>query len=418
MKKLIALAMAALALSFSGPAWAQQSIPGAKSGPSGSPAQVSGVSPIVAPAAGAFGIGRPVAEDNGLPVNCLSGCSGSGGGTTTKATAADPTLVEGSTANQLSVDLTGYSRAKVKGSVSLTGSLPDTAAGDLAAINSKTGTPTDSRPAAAGITVADSGSTTTAGQNGVNLITGTPTAGSVVDRAIVGQSAGAITVTATSGFTGIMEGSADLGVSYVAISGLQRGTAITGSSITGIGVFSLDVTGLTNLRVRGTGGTATLRMTFSPAPGMTKILNPTREVDSTGTEINDTINHARKTTVQAITTGGATPYHLITAASTNSTLISTGAHTLLSLQLSGLNATAGWLRAYDLAAAPTCSSSTGAVHSWPVIGSATQQGGLIIALPAQGEAYLLGLAFCFTGGSADTDNTSGPSGVSINASYK
>jgi hypothetical protein len=120
----------------------------------------------------------------------------------------------------------------------------------------------------------------------------------------------------------------------------------------------------------------------------------------------------------AVTTGGATPYHATTAASANSTLISTGAHTLYTLSLTGLNTTAGWLRLYDTAGAPTCSSATGAVHSYLVIGSATQQGGQVVPLPAHGEAFSNGLAYCFTGGSADTDNTSGPAGVMINLSYK
>ena len=120
----------------------------------------------------------------------------------------------------------------------------------------------------------------------------------------------------------------------------------------------------------------------------------------------------------AVTTGGATPYHLISAAGTNSTLISTGAHTLYSLTVTGLNSTAAYVRVYDTATNPTCSSATGAMHTYPVIGSATAQGGMIVPLPAQGEAYINGLGFCITGGSADTDNSAAVAGVIVNASFK
>ena len=124
------------------------------------------------------------------------------------------------------------------------------------------------------------------------------------------------------------------------------------------------------------------------------------------------------TTTNALATGGALPYHYISTASTNSTLISTGAHTLYDLQITGLNTVAAYVRIYDTAGAPTCSSATGASHTYLVIGSATAQGGMVVPIPSQGEAYVNGLAFCITGGSADTDNTNAPVGVIVNAAFK
>lgn len=121
---------------------------------------------------------------------------------------------------------------------------------------------------------------------------------------------------------------------------------------------------------------------------------------------------------QVSTTASSTPYHYTSAASTNSTLVSTGAHTLYALTITGLNTTAAYVRLYDSAAAPTCSSATGAVHSYLVIGSATTQGGLVVPIGAAGEAYLNGLGFCITGGPTDTDNTAAVAGVLVNASYK
>src|SRR5437879_7463128 len=62
------------------------------------------------------GAPKPVAVDtNGnVGVTCVSGCSGGGGSASTKANAADPTLIEGSTTNQSSVDLSGYARSLAK----------------------------------------------------------------------------------------------------------------------------------------------------------------------------------------------------------------------------------------------------------------------------------------------------------------
>lgn len=120
----------------------------------------------------------------------------------------------------------------------------------------------------------------------------------------------------------------------------------------------------------------------------------------------------------AVNTGGATPFHATSTASTNCALVSTGPHTLYSLVLTGLNTTAGYVRLYDTAGVPTPSSATGAVHSLLVIGSATAQGGLVVPIPDVGEAYLLGLAYCITGGSADTDASNGPVGILVNGMYK
>jgi hypothetical protein len=123
--------------------------------------------------------------------------------------------------------------------------------------------------------------------------------------------------------------------------------------------------------------------------------------------------------VKSLATGGATPFHLISAATTNSTLISAGLHTLYTLNVTGLVATTGVLKVFDLATAPaSCGATATPVHSFPVIGSTTVLGGQNYPLPAQGEAYLNGLAICFVGAVADNDNSVGPAGFAINVTYK
>lgn len=120
---------------------------------------------------------------------------------------------------------------------------------------------------------------------------------------------------------------------------------------------------------------------------------------------------------QAVVGGGCTPYHLSggTAATTNSTNIKSSAATLCDLTILNTTATVYYLKIYDLATAPTCSSATGLKHVYPVPSS---NGGLQRSLPLGGEAYASGLGFCVTGGGGDTDNTSAATGVYIEGSYK
>lgn len=116
-------------------------------------------------------------------------------------------------------------------------------------------------------------------------------------------------------------------------------------------------------------------------------------------------------------TGGATPYHFVTTASTNSQNIkAAAAGTLYTISAVNFSATASYLRIYDQAAAPTCSSATGAVHSYGIPAS-TSGAGISISI-AVGELYANGIGYCVTGASADTDNSNGQAGITINASFK
>jgi hypothetical protein len=118
--------------------------------------------------------------------------------------------------------------------------------------------------------------------------------------------------------------------------------------------------------------------------------------------------------------GGCTPYHLAggSAASTNSTLIITGQHVLCSLTLVNVSSTVGFFRLYDSSGAPTCSSATGAQETIPVPQAANAGGGVAVPLAAVGTQFASGIGYCITGGGADTDNTSGPTGIYIVASFK
>lgn len=155
----------------------------------------------------------------------------------------------------------------------------------------------DTRPASSTITVADTGTASAAGQGGVLLVTGAPTANSFQTQPINGQSSGAIAVTGTFVGTLPIEASYDGGTTYVPVSGLLRGTNARTATITGPAVVSLDVTGATHVRVRAsalTSGAPTVQMVFSSAAGMTKLLNGAQLVDSGGGDATDPTTHTVK----------------------------------------------------------------------------------------------------------------------------
>jgi hypothetical protein len=121
----------------------------------------------------------------------------------------------------------------------------------------------------------------------------------------------------------------------------------------------------------------------------------------------------------AATTGGCTPYHLLSAANTNPTLVKTGATTLCSLSVINTTGTIYYLKLYNQAAAPsTCATdAANVVQNFPIPASASGAGAAPPLGPF-GVAFSTGLAFCLTSGQADNDVASAQTGININLAYK
>jgi hypothetical protein len=114
--------------------------------------------------------------------------------------------------------------------------------------------------------------------------------------------------------------------------------------------------------------------------------------------------------------GGADGCDLISTASTNATNCKAQAATLY--DLSGVNTTAtlAYLRIYNLATSPTCSSAVGFVASFPIPASAS--GAALVRPFVMGRVFTTGIAWCITGGGSSTDNTNAPAGVYVTVSAK
>jgi len=111
--------------------------------------------------------------------------------------------------------------------------------------------------------------------------------------------------------------------------------------------------------------------------------------------------------------------YLQSAASTNATNCKASGGNFFGIRALNTTTTIYYLRMYNLATAPTCSSATGFVESIPIPPApAAGQAGGIVAVPPIPVAYTTGIGFCLTGGSSSTDNTNAATGVFLALYYR
>jgi len=128
-------------------------------------------------------------------------------------------------------------------------------------------------------------------------------------------------------------------------------------------------------------------------------------VDSSGNEI-------------VVPTAGLTSY-TAAGASTNATNVKNAAGTVYGYSLTNTTTTIYYLRMYNLASAPTCSSATGYVSTIPIPPAAASGGAGGREIQKNiGQAFTTGVGFCITGGASSTDNTSAATGVFVEILYK
>lgn len=107
-------------------------------------------------------------------------------------------------------------------------------------------------------------------------------------------------------------------------------------------------------------------------------------------------------------------------ASTNATNVKGSPGRLLGLWLINTTTTTYYLRFYNLASAPTCSSATGFVQTIPIPPAPVsgQAGGFSFQFGPSGFAFGTGIGYCITGGSSSTDNTNADTGIFGFVGYK
>lgn len=107
------------------------------------------------------------------------------------------------------------------------------------------------------------------------------------------------------------------------------------------------------------------------------------------------------------------PVKYLSAATNNSTLVLTGKVLLGTGIVTNTTTTVYYLKLYNKATAPTCGTD---VPKWTIpipYGASSAGGGFVLPL-GLGLQFPLGLGFCLTAGSADNDNTSAATGLTVN----
>lgn len=130
-----------------------------------------------------------------------------------------------------------------------------------------------------------------------------------------------------------------------------------------------------------------------------------------------TRNGAKATFQTAHSAGGVDTCFLSSAATTNATNCKAGAGTLYDFSAINTTAVIYYLRFYNLASAPTCSSATGFVESVPIPANASLGAGVSRAFSV-GRNYSTGIGFCLTLNGANNDNNAAVTGIYISIGYK
>jgi len=187
--------------------------------------------------------------------------------------------------------------------------------------------------------------------------------------------------------------------------------AVTGTGAGGAGIPRVTVSNDSNVLATQSGtwnvGTVTTVTTVSTVTAVTAITNAL----PAGT------NTIGGTSPVAATTGGATPYSYVAAASANqdSQSVKGSAGTVYSVAVFNVNAAVRYLKVYDKATAPTSADTP--IQRYTIPGNATGAG-LTLPLPV-GMLFANGIGFRITTGAADGDTgAASANDVVVNLTYK
>lgn len=147
-------------------------------------------------------------------------------------------------------------------------------------------------------------------------------------------------------------------------------------------------------------------------PATTRVLMAGYTADETATDSVDegdagaarmTLDRKQVVANYAHTAGGATPYKLVSAASTNATSVKASAGQVYMITASNVNAAARYLKLYNKASAPTVGTDV-PVFTFIIPGN-TAGAGTNIPVPTVGLAFSTGIAFALTTEATDAGST-------------
>lgn len=236
-----------------------------------------------------------------------------------------------------------------------------------------------------------------------------------------GASVGTLHVTSIPSATLQVQVSGD-GVNWINVTGgnvvmnAATGAYLASGNITAVGIYQLDIAGFAGVRVITTAfttGPVTGTVRASTGAGSVAIDGVPSVNVSTLPALPAGANLAGKFNVASQTTGGATSFRLISAATTNATNIKASAGTLYALSAFNNGASAAYLKIYNKATAPTVGTDT-PVATIMIPAS----GGVVLSLNDIGMALGTGIGYAITGAMADADTTAvAAAQVAVNGLY-
>jgi len=123
------------------------------------------------------------------------------------------------------------------------------------------------------------------------------------------------------------------------------------------------------------------------------------------------------TYTQGVAFGGCVGGQLLSAASTNATIIKGGPGTLCAITWLNTTNTLMDIRLYDTPSTPNCGSASGLVANFVAQGNTINPGATIV-LGGAGLVFATGIGMCVTGGNANNDTTPAVTGLNINYSFR
>lgn len=210
-------------------------------------------------------------------------------------------------------------------------------------------------------------------------------------------------------------------------------TSAVGTPLAAGGVLTLtNITDARLARFIATGSDAQLNVVCYPTAGDIAVGGGSADgsllavLASMATNIDTLVNAGTNEAInQNIHSVGGTPVvtsvlqcALISAASNNSTSCKASSGVLYGVWLLNTTGTLYYLRPYNTAVAPTCSSATGLWTGPPIpVPASTSGNGVVLHFPLP-IAFDTGIGYCLTAGSATNDNTSAATGVFGGLLYK
>jgi hypothetical protein len=268
----------------------------------------------------------------------------------------------------------------------------------------------------------------------VGTWTSATTAGTVVSLAVAGYNTVSVTLINTTTMTaGVLtfEASPDSGTTWFPIT-MGRTDSYTSELTSTLSSAPITrawwgtVAAFTNFRVRlstvisGT-GTATVKVTTQSAPSQAVLTVGQATAANLNATVTGTVtanvaagsNLIGKVNIATQTTGGATSFTLISAASTNATFVKASAGLLYMLAATNNGASVAFLKLYNKASAPTVGTDTPVMTFLLPAG-----GGITVPIPVQGITFSTGIAYALTGLATTADTTAvALSQIQLNGAY-